>query len=203
MIVVAPDANGFALAVEALNRDDIVAYPTETVYGLAVNPFSENAIDKLFAAKKRDPHHPILVIIADQKQLPQVAQAANANAAPYIDAFWPGPLTLLLPIANALPKRLTAGVPKIAVRCPASNIARDLCLAFGGPITSTSANISGALPADAINAIDVPGIALAIDGGKLPKAPPSTIFDPEENTILRLGPISERALHTAIQKNPS
>jgi len=203
VIVVAPDANGFARAVEALNRDDIVAYPTETVYGLAVNPFSDNALDRLFAAKQRDPHHPILVIIGDQEQLPQVAQAANANAAPYIDAFWPGPLTLLLPKANALPKRLTAGAPKIGVRYPASTIAQDLCRAFGRPLTSTSANISGALPAESINAIDVPGIALAIDGGQLPKAPPSTIFDPEENTILRLGAISERALHTAIRKTPS
>lgn len=194
MIIVSPDSIGIDLAVQALERDEIVAYPTETVYGLAVNPFSEKALDRLFAAKQRDPHHAILVIIGAEDQLHRVAQDDDANAAPYIKAFWPGPLTLLLPKASALPNRLTANTPKIGVRCPASDIARDLCLAFGGPLTSTSANISGTPAANSIETIHVGGITLAIDGGVLPEALPSTIFDPEKKTILRQGAISEEAL---------
>ena len=194
MIIVSPDADGIDLAVEALKRNEIVAYPTETVYGLAVNPFSHRALDRLFAAKKRDADHPILVIIGAQDQLHRVAEVNDVHAAPYIEAFWPGPLTLLLPKTNALPERLTANASKIGVRCPASSIARNLCLAFGGPLTSTSANITGAPPADSTNAIDLPGITVAIDGGLLPKTSPSTIFDPGKKTILRQGAVSEEAL---------
>lgn len=190
MKTVPPDASGLAEAAAALLAGEVVAYPTETVYGLAVDPFSEAAIDRLFAAKGRPESNPILLIVADEGQLARVAAEISMTARRCIDAFWPGPLSLLFPKTPDLPLRITAGGNSVCVRCPGALIARDLCRSFGGPLTSTSANRSGELPARALDELDLDAVALAIDGGRLSDAPPSTVYDPGTDRVLREGGIT-------------
>ena len=190
-----PDTEaGIAAAAAALRADEIVAYPTETVYGLAANPLSERALDRLFTAKGREERTPVLLIVFDTLQLVPVVGEITERAALFMHEFWPGPLTLLFPAAADLPGRLTGDGGKIAVRCPGCKTARALCAAFGGPLTSTSANVSGRPSARSVPAIEVPDVAIAIDGGELPESAPSTLFDPDAGRVLREGVIPAEQL---------
>lgn len=198
MKVVPPIRESYAEAASLIRAGEVVACPTETVYGLAVDPFSETAIETLFRVKGRDARNPILLVVAHESQLAEVVREITPAARRYMDAFWPGPLTLLFPKAAGLSDALTAGQDRIAVRCPACPIARDLCAVFGHALTSTSANRSGCPPATSVQEIDLDGIALAIDGGALPESAPSTLLDPESGRILRAGALSEETLRRMI-----
>ncbi len=189
-----PTPKGIAMAAAAIQTGELVAYPTETVYGLGVNPFNVNAIDRLFAVKRRDAGKPILLIVSDLEQLSDVVAKHHEEALRYAEAFWPGPLSLLFPKSDRLPDAITAGSDKVCVRCPSSEVARRLCRAVGHAITSTSANFSGQTPARSLAGLDLPGIAVAIDSGMLEPTPPSTVFDPETKRVLRAGPISAARL---------
>jgi L-threonylcarbamoyladenylate synthase len=185
---------GIMTAAEAIRAGEIAAYPTESMYGLGVDPFSETAIRKLQTVKQRRPDHPILVIVAGEEQLHDVAAEITPNAAAYMERFWPGPLSLLFPNAPGLPKALTGGRETVCARCPACKTARDLCRAVGHAITSSSANFSGQVPARSLDELCLPGVAVGIDGGTLKAAPPSTVFDPDRGEILREGAISRADL---------
>ncbi|MDX9971430.1 MAG: L-threonylcarbamoyladenylate synthase [FCB group bacterium] len=191
MTILPPNEVGLTAAAAALRAGEVVAYPTETVYGLAVNPFDSAALRRLFEVKGRPEENPVLLVVADEGQLAQVVREVSTAAQTCIDAFWPGPLSLLLPKAVDLPVEVTAGQAKVCVRCPASEIARALCRQFGGAITSTSANRSGEKPAATIEGAMLPGVALGIDGGRLPESLPSTLLDPESGRILRAGAVPE------------
>jgi L-threonylcarbamoyladenylate synthase len=192
--VVPPTPEGIAAAARAIRRGHVVLFPTETVYGLAVDPFSPEAIQALFEIKGRDPNNPVLLIVADEEQLNHVIAGMSPAAAAYARAFWPGPLSMLFPRAARVPDLLTAGRDKVCVRRTSSPIGRDLCLALGTALTASSANRSGHSPARAVSEVDLAGIAVAIDGGLLPPSPPSTVFDPDAGVVLREGAISERDL---------
>ena len=194
MKILPAQLRGFQDAVEILRQDGIVAYPTETVYGLAVNPFSRAALERLLDAKGRDASKGILLIVADSNQLGHVARDVPDEAIPLIEAFWPGPLTLLFPATAEVPDVLLGPSGKVAVRCPGHAAARELCAVFGGPLTSTSANRSGAPPATCAEAIDLPDANAVLDGGTLPPAKPSTLVDPETRTIVREGAINKQTL---------
>jgi L-threonylcarbamoyladenylate synthase len=194
MKIVPPTAEGIAAAAAAIRAGKVVAYPTETVYGLAVDPFLETAIERLFEAKARDRGKPVLLIVADLDQLARVTTGLSEKARTYARAFWPGPLSLLLPKAPALPDALTAGSDKVCVRCPAHETARRLCQAVGGAITSSSANWSGQPPVLTLAELDLPGVTLAIDGGALAPSAPSTVFDPDLGILLREGVITKTQL---------
>lgn len=191
---VAPDVAGIQAAVDALQQGEVVVYPTETVYGLAVDPFNPGAVEKLFRAKGRDADKPVLLIVGNAGQLDPIVASVDGHAQACMDQFWPGPLTLLLPKTAVLPSCITAGGEKVGVRCPGLDVARELCLAFGGAITSTSANLSGEPPAMTLDGLELPDVALAIDGGTLPDAIPSTLYDPESRSVLRAGEISVEAI---------
>ncbi len=194
MNILSPTPENLMEAADVLFDGGVVAYPTETVYGLAVDPFFEHALAKLFELKGRDDGNPVLLVIDDEDDLFTVVSEVSDRAAAYIEAFWPGPLSLLLPRSPELPKRVTAGGDKVCVRCPDCAIARELCRVYGGPLTSTSANRSGQPPARSLAELHLPGVALGIDGGLLPECAPSTIFDPDEMRIVRPGPITEAQL---------
>lgn len=198
MKIVAPTRKGIAEAAEAIRDGGVVAYPTETVYGLAVNPFSHEAIERLFHVKGRDTQNPVLLIIGDMPQLTNEIAQIGPRDMLYMRAFWPGPLSLLLPKAARIPDALTAGSAKVCIRWTSHPVARNLCLAVGTAITSTSANRSGEPPARSLAELNLPGIDLAVDGGTLKPSPPSTVFDPETSAILRPGAISESALSACI-----
>jgi L-threonylcarbamoyladenylate synthase len=189
-----PSPEGFEEAAEILWSGGVIAYPTETVYGLAADPFNESAIEKLFEIKGRPENNPVLLIIDNETQLYDVIETVPPAAAALIEKFWPGPLSLLLPRNPDLPRAITAGSDRVCVRCPACDIARAFCRAWGGPLTSTSANRSGAEPARSLDELDLPGLACAIDGGSLTPSPPSTIYDPETRRVLRAGSIEIEAI---------
>ncbi|MBI4689352.1 MAG: threonylcarbamoyl-AMP synthase [Nitrospirae bacterium] len=182
-------------AVEILNRSGIVAYPTETFYGLGVRFDIEDALKKLCRLKKRPEEKPMPLIIGDREILPLMTESINNTALSLMDKFWPGPLTLVLKAKKGLSKYLTADTGKVAVRIPGESIALHLAERAGFPITATSANISGMPPAiDAetvLNYFD-DKIDMVIDGGRTAGGLPSTIVDVigEKMKIVRKGAIS-------------
>ncbi|NUM56861.1 MAG: threonylcarbamoyl-AMP synthase [Candidatus Hydrogenedentes bacterium] len=194
MRLVPPTPECIDEAAAIIRAGGVVAYPTETVYGLAADPFSVAAIESLFAMKGRSESNPILLIAANMEQVERIVSKISPDARAYMDRFWPGPLSLLLPKSDELPASLCAGGPKVCVRIPSSETARALCRAVGHAITSTSANRSGAPAPSAAATIELDGVALCIDGGALPPSLPSTVFDPDLRIVHRPGAVSDSTL---------
>ena len=194
MELLEPSPGSLQRVVDALRAGGVIAYPTEAVYGLGVDPFNPAALERLFAAKGRDRNQPVLLIVDSESQLARVAAEISARARACMETFWPGPLSLLLPRHPALPEALAPGRDKICVRCPGAPWARALCTAFGGPITSTSANQSGEPPVHHLRDLNLSGVDLGIDAGTLPPAAVSTIVDAETGAIVREGAISRSRL---------
>ena len=197
MEMLSPSGDALRRAAEALRAGEVVAYPTETVYGLGVDPFQPEALERLFEVKGRETSNAILVIVSGADQLHRVAEKISERAKRYMDAFWPGPLSLLFPRHPALPEAVAPGRDTICVRCPGSPWARGLCEAFGGPVTSTSANRSGEPPVHRLEELKLEGVSIGIDDGPIGDGIPSTILDPESGTVLREGAITEDALRRA------
>lgn len=196
MDIVPPTPAGLKAAADALRRGEIVAYPTETVYGLGVDPFNEAALRRLYTAKGRDPSNPVLLIIGALEQLDDVVAAVSSKARAYADAFWPGPLSILFPASERLPSLVQSAGNRVCVRWTSNPIAAKLCMAFGGAIVSTSANASGDAPARTPQHVPPEAIAVCLDGGALPPSPPSTIVNPETGAILREGAIPRAQLES-------
>ena len=166
-------------AVDILRSGGIVAYPTDTLYGLAVDPRSELAVRRLFAVKARDAGHAVPLIAADQLQAAEAA-VFDPLAARVADAFWPGPLSIVLPARAALRAEILGDDGSVAVRVPAHDTARALAAGLGFCITATSANVSGSpATASAAEVLATLGdrIDLLLDEGATAGGPPSTIVD--------------------------
>jgi L-threonylcarbamoyladenylate synthase len=180
-------------ALEVLKSGGLVAFPTDTVYGLGALVFDGKAVESIYAAKDRPIEKAIPVLLGDADDLPKVTSALPEMAVKLTSRFWPGPLTLVLPKLQTLPQAVSA-TDTVAVRVPDHKVARAL-LRAAGPMAVTSANISGqSSPTTAEEVFSQLNgrIALIIDGGKTPGGIPSTLVDctkaiPE---ILRAGPIS-------------
>ncbi|MBM4135491.1 MAG: threonylcarbamoyl-AMP synthase [Nitrospira sp.] len=186
-------------AVEALRKGNIVAYPTETFYGLGVKFDMEDPLKKLYDMKKRPKEKAMPLIIGDKQLLPILTESVNSLAIPLMEKFWPGPLTLIFQAKNNLSEYITAGTHKIAVRIPGESFALYLAKAALFPFTATSANLSGIPPAqDADTVIRYFGdkIDLLIDGGTTAGGLPSTIVDVtgRKIKILREGAIRKELL---------
>lgn len=180
-------------AAEALKAGEVIAYPTETVYGLGVDPLNEAALNRLYAIKQRDPNHPVLLIAANREQVSALVAGMSDAAEKLANAFWPGPLSMLLLPRAEVSKSLLGPAGKICVRVTSHPIAAALCKAFGRPIVSTSANLSGQPPAR--KAQDVPaGIGLCLDGGPSGAGAASSVIDPDTGEIQREGAISRTAI---------
>ncbi|RPI15899.1 MAG: threonylcarbamoyl-AMP synthase [Ignavibacteriae bacterium] len=130
-------------AVPYIEKSQVVAFPTETVYGLGANTYDEKAINKIFEAKGRPQDNPLIVHIADKKQVNVLAVEVNSVAKKIIKEFFPGPITIILKKNEIIPDNVTAGLDTIAIRMPASKIARDFIKACDVPIAAPSANLSG------------------------------------------------------------
>jgi len=176
-------------AVSVLIHDGTVIYPTETVYGLGADAFSENAIMKVYEAKKRPFSQPISVAVSDYDMLAAVAFTDPA-VEDFLLTFLPGPVTVVLRAKHTLPGILTGGTGMIGVRIPAHELALRLIETFDSPITATSANLHGAKEPAAPDECTVPR-DLFIDGGRLPGTP-STVVDLTTTAILRRGVQAER-----------
>ncbi|MGW8287812.1 MAG: L-threonylcarbamoyladenylate synthase [Desulfobulbales bacterium] len=181
-------------AVAILNQGGVVAFPTETYYGLAVDPLNPLALNHLFTLKQRETSKPILTLVDDRGSLPLLVQEIPPLYVPLMDEFWPGPLTLIFPARVNLPALLTAGTGTIGVRQSSHPFARQLLRAFGRPITATSANISGNAPA--VDAYEVRSqfgsrIDMVFEGGRTPGIVGSTIvgFSDDSIKLIREGVI--------------
>jgi L-threonylcarbamoyladenylate synthase len=174
---IAPDTSTISAAVEVLRRGGIVAYPTDTLYGLAVDPRSDAAVDRVFTVKERERSAAVALIAADVLQA-QEAGTFGASELVLARAFWPGPLTIVVPAAPNLSTRLTGDLSTVGVRVPAHAVARALAATFGSCITATSANVSGRPPAMTADEVAVAldgRIDAVLDAGPAPGGPPSTI----------------------------
>lgn len=130
-------------AAEFIKGGGVAAFPTETVYGLGANVFDERAIAKIFKAKQRPADNPLIAHIGEITQIEQLTAEVGENARRFIDAFFPGPLTLVLPKNSVVPMIATAGLDTIGVRMPGSTLARKFLEACGVPVVAPSANLSG------------------------------------------------------------
>lgn len=182
-------------AGEILQNGGLVAFPTETVYGLGADALNEEAAQKIYAAKGRPSDNPLIVHIADMEALDRIAESIPKEAKALAGAFWPGPLTMIFRKKECVPTGTTGGLSTVAVRMPSDEIARELIRQGGGYIAAPSANISGRpSPTTAQHVYeDMKGrIPMILDGGPVQIGLESTIVDltEEHPVILRPGYIT-------------
>jgi L-threonylcarbamoyladenylate synthase len=188
-------------AVEVLRNGGVVAYPTDTLYGLAVDPRSAVAVAGLFALKGRDAASAIPLIAASVEQARTAAEFSDL-ALKLAKSFWPGPLTIVLPAFAVITRELLGTGSTVALRVPAHLTAQALAARHGFCITSTSANRSGEPPATTAEQVSnelMPAIDLVLDGGPSPGGAPSTIVDVtgDRPRLVRAGAIAwERVLES-------
>lgn len=201
-------AEGWETALEharrVLRSGGMVAFPTESFYGLGVDIRNERAIRKLFEAKGREPDQPVLLLIDSTENLEQWAVGIPGTAFRLMEQFWPGGLTLVLEASSRVSPLLTANTGKIGLRLSSHRVARALAGRAGGAVTGTSANLSGR-PAcrtarEVFSALG-PTVALILDGGETRGESGSTILDMTESPpmLLREGMVSRSALEACLQ----
>ena len=191
------DAAGLARAAELLRGGAVVAFPTDTVYGLAAVPDQPAALARIYAVKGRPAELPLVLMVDSIEQAARWAQI-DERSRQLMDRYWPGPLTLVVPASGAAAPPLTAGEPPtIGVRLPAHAAALALVRAAGGALATTSANRSGLPPALAAeHLLDLEGVAAIVDGGRSPGGRASTVLDVsgDEPRVLRDGPVPRSRL---------
>jgi L-threonylcarbamoyladenylate synthase len=194
-----------AAAARTLRAGGLVAFPTETVYGLGADAASGEAVARLYAAKGRPSFNPLIAHVADADAAHRLA-VFNADAERLAAAFWPGPLTLVLPRAAGCPvsELATAGLDSVALRVPSHAVSREILQAFGGPVVAPSANLSGHVSPTTAHHVeaDLDGcIDLIVDGGPTPVGVESAIVAClDEPTLLRPGGVSRSEIEAALGK---
>ncbi|HLO03903.1 MAG TPA: L-threonylcarbamoyladenylate synthase [Symbiobacteriaceae bacterium] len=199
----APSEEAIAPAAAALKAGHLVAFPTETVYGLGANALDGAAVAQIFAAKGRPADNPLIVHVADRSALGQVVREIPPKAIALMDGFWPGPLTLVLPRQEAIPTEVSAGLATVGVRMPSHPIALALIRAAGVPIAAPSANRSGRpSPTSAEHVLEdmVGRIPWVLDGGETGVGLESTVLDltVDPPVLLRPGGVTVEQLQQVI-----
>lgn len=194
-----PDPGAMTEAAAAIRAGQLVAFPTETVYGLGANALDVTAVQRLFAAKGRPPEDPVIVHVLGVGDLGALVAALPPWAHTLAESFWPGPLTIVLPRAAVVPDAVTAGLDSVAVRAPSHPVARALLALAGVPIAAPSANRFGhTSPTTARHVLDDLGDAvdLVLDGGPTPVGVESTVLDARAHPprLLRPGGVTLEAL---------
>ena len=180
-----PDPEVLRKAVDALAAGEVVAFPTDTLYGLAVDPRRADAARRLFALKRRPAGQAVPLIAAGSGQVDLVAREVTRLARRLAARWWPGPLSIVLDAAPALDPRLLTEAGTVAIRVPAQGLARRLAADFEHPITATSANRSGEPPAADAAAVAAglgSDLFVLVDGGPVRGGPPSTIVEARGDT---------------------
>jgi L-threonylcarbamoyladenylate synthase len=186
MVITLTPRDSLDEAVSAFKRGGVIAYPTETFYGLGVDPFNPGAIEKLFRLKGRSFKDPIPLIAARADAVEAIVEEVGPIGQSLIERYWPGPLTIIFNAKKTLPGVLTAHTGKVGVRVPGSYEAQRLASAVGSLITSTSANPTGSPPPNSAKGVldYFDGlIDVIIDGGTLAARKPSTVVDVTGGTI--------------------
>jgi L-threonylcarbamoyladenylate synthase len=188
--------------IAALKAGELVVYPTETFYAIGADAFSSTALRRLFRVKGREPGRPVGLIAADTAMAFSVAREIPDDARRLADAFWPGPLTIVLPAREDIATEL-AGPDGVGVRVSPNPIARALSAGLGRPITATSANLSGAAPASTLAEARAglgEKVKVYLEGGKLTTSAPSTVVAVSRSgwKMVRVGAISEDRIAAAL-----
>jgi len=191
-------------AIAALRRGEAIVFPTETFYGVGVDAFNPQALERLFRIKGRDPGKPVALIAADLAMVARVVREIPPLAQRLARQFWPGPLTIVLPARPELAHDLTNAEGGVGIRVSPHPIALELTRRLDSPLTATSANLAGQPPARTVQeAWEALGGAVAayVDGGTLEGGQPSTVIALEGKTIkvFRAGAISEDNLKQALR----
>jgi L-threonylcarbamoyladenylate synthase len=191
-------------AASIIRSGGVVAFPTESFYGMAVNAWDEKAIQRLFAIKKREENQPILLLIPTMSLLNQVVTRIPDIANKFMQKFWPGGLTLVFEANPDLPHLLTSGTGKIGLRLSSHPVATALAQAVGGPITGTSANISGqaaCTSAEAVRHSLGESVDFILDRGETEGGKGSTIMDltVDPPTVMREGMVPREQLEVYIK----
>ena len=195
----AADANTPKIAAEIIRSGGLVAIPTETVYGLGANGLDEKAVAKIFEAKGRPQDNPLILHVADPAQIEDFCHSIPESAYRLAEAFWPGPLTMVLPAKDIVPLSTRANLPSVAVRCPDCDVTRAIIRLAGVPVAAPSANISGkpsTTTADHVRHDHDGRIDAIVDGGACRVGVESTIIDLTDSTprLLRPGGITTEEL---------
>ncbi len=199
-----PEASLVKYACEQIKAGHVLGMPTDTFYGLAADPYNLRAVERVYEIKSRMKHKPLSLLIENVDQAEEFARPLPDDFHILARRFWPGPLTMIVPAASHLPLKVTANSGNVALRVPAAEIPLAVVRAAGIPITATSANLSGA--AECTTAQQVHDqlkerISLIVDGGKSPRAVPSTIVhftDDGSWSILREGAIPAKEVAEAL-----
>ncbi len=191
----------FAGITRKVQSGEVIAVPTETYYGLGVNPFDEAAVGRLLTIKGRPDGKPILILIGEQGQLQDLVTSVPEVARVLMAAYWPGPLTLVLPAGAKLPVAVTAGTGTVGVRRTSCGALAEL-LRHTGPLTGTSANRSGEPPVRTAAAVEQTigsVVDVIVDGGTTPGGLASTVVDVCDGVrMIREGPIDRQMLQRTL-----
>jgi L-threonylcarbamoyladenylate synthase len=195
-----PDLSKVVLeAIDIINKGGIVVFPTRTLYGIGVDAFNTEAVNRVFQVKQRASKNPLSVLIKAMDDVTSLAAEIPFTAIKFMEAFWPGRLTIVFKARPEVPGNVTAGTGKIGIRIPEHPVAVTLVAALDRPLTGTSANLSGDPGADCIGDLSskiITGVDLVIDSGKLKGGIGSTVVDVTTTppTIIREGEVSKDEL---------
>jgi L-threonylcarbamoyladenylate synthase len=202
-----PQPDRIDYIVSCLRKGDVVALPTDTFYGLAVDPVNLRAVEQIYQIKTRQKHKPLSLLIANLGQAYTLARDVDAMLDKLADKFWPGPLTVIVRAGSKLPLRSTANTGNVAIRIPDAAIPRAVVEKLGLPITATSANLQGApecTHAAGVRDQLADRLPLIVDGGPTGRAMPTTIVDlslgPGRWEILREGAIPTHEIVMVLQR---
>ncbi len=198
-----PSPEAVEQAAKLIRAGELVAFPTETVYGLGANALDETAVQKIFTAKGRPQNNPLIVHVSGKEQAQSLVAQWTDNAEKLAEAFWPGPLTIVLPKKEHIPHITTGGGSTVALRCPDDETALMLIETSGVPIAAPSANRSGSIsPVDGVHVQkDLEGlIPLILDSGPVPGGIESTVIDlsGDHPRLLRPGLLSVTEIESVI-----
>ena len=202
-----PESAHVQRVVRALQAGHVVAIPTDTFYGLAVDPVNLRAVDRIYELKSRSRHKPLSLLISDVSQAMELARGIDGAFDRLTERFWPGPLTIIVKAGSRLPLRVTANTGNVALRVPEAAIPRAIVKELGLPITATSANLQGLPECTYANCVrdqlgaDLPMI---VDGGPTARSTATTIVDLSGGgnswMILREGAIPTHEIALALQR---
>ncbi|MCK5509691.1 MAG: threonylcarbamoyl-AMP synthase [Desulfobacterales bacterium] len=201
-----PQSELILKAANSIKKGGIVLFPTRSLYGLGADPFNPEAVDRLFKIKKRPYNKPISVLVKDANDLNILVKHVPSTAKCIIDNFWPGQITIVFEAKSTISVSITAGTGKIGIRLPEHPVAFSLVKEVNGPITGTSANISGKVGCSAISDLDVQlaeKVDILLNAGQLIGGTGSTIIDVTTPfpTILREGYVSAKNIIAVLKKS--
>jgi L-threonylcarbamoyladenylate synthase len=187
------------LAAEIISQGGLIAFRTDTFYGIGADPLNEEAVGRIKSLKGREEGKPILLLVGNLLDVDPLLSERPALFEVVASAFWPGPLTIVVPSAAELPDEVTAGTGSVGLRLPDDEGVRSLVSSCGGRLTATSANLSGSAPARSVADVEnyfPSGIDLIIDGGAVTATEPSTVLDVtvDPPKLIREGAVTREAL---------